>query len=812
MADNNSLDLRLADQVVSFPQVPFGNKAPSIVGTKFNDANANGVRDTNENGIGGVTVFVDLNNDGILQPTEPSAVTNANGSYVIPNAVNSATNTAALTPGTPYAVREVVPANSRPTTANPVFPVVISPSADARVDFGNISGGNTIVGCKFLDLNGDGKRAGNDPGIAGVKIFLDTINNGTNNGKWNAGEAYSVTDQFGEFTFSNLPAGTYRVREEGIAGYPQSTPPGNIPNLDVVLTGTGSTANPFQVWGCALVGDTPTFTINIKKFRDDNANGIQDGIEPPIANTPFYLDLNRNGKLDSGEPQTTTGLNGLASFSGLAPGSYSVRENISAAPFQVATSPNNSVVEVTAPGPLAVQSPLLPTPTDPVPSTLPWDGGLVPRTYQVQTSLPFPANPANLITYSTPPTNANGGGPVGNARPNLNIFKFVDLNANGIYEPNKDINPFLPGQQLETPQAGVKFFLDLNGSGTLDANEPQATTDANGNASFQALTPGSYQVREVVPGGFTPSTPNPVTVPIANQDARVIFGDTPNSNIKGCKFLDLDNNGYRDGNEPGLAGITIFLDQNNNGLPDDGPQFVTTTDKDGNWKFNNLTPGFYHVREVVPANGGSQTTPAMDIQLGPNETFSCAPVGNSQFYDLYVKKFQDDNRDGIQNNGEPNLPNVPFILDLNGNQKQDPGEPLASTDANGVAIFRNIPVGNYSVFELQPNGLQIGTTPNPYQDTTPGRNAVVAGSAPPAGFTPAATTAAATTAPRVGGSVDPLTQGGAGGNADALLTSGTVSAVSVDIAAGVSNSNSLLSEKDKQALLTAPTTSNFLYV
>lgn len=806
MADNNSLDLRFEQQVVSFPQVPFGNKAPSIVGTKFNDANANGVRDTNENGIGGVTVFVDLNNNSIADAGEPSVVTNADGSYVIPNAINNATNTAVLTPGIPYTVREVVPANSRPTTANPVV-AVISPSADARVDFGNISGGNTIMGCKFLDLNGDGKRTGNEPGIAGVKIFLDTNNNGT----WNAGEAYSVTNQFGEFTFTNLPAGIYRVREEGIAGYPQSTPPGNIPNLDVVLTGTGSTANPFQVWGCALVGDTPTYTINIKKYRDDNANGIQDATEPPIANTPFYIDLNRNGKLEAGEPQTSTDANGIAAFRGLAPGGYSVRENINAAPFQVPTFPNNSVVEVTAPGPLAVQSPLPTTVTDPVPPTLPWDA-TVPRTYQVQTSLPFPANPANLITYSQPPANANGGGPVGNARPNLNVFKFVDLNANGIYEPNKDINPFLPGQQLETPQAGVKFFIDLNASGQLDANEPQATTDTNGNASFQALTPGSYQVREVVPGGFTPSTPNPVTVPIANQDARVIFGDTPNSNIKGCKFLDLNNNGYRDGNEPGLSGITIFLDQNNNGLADDGAQFVTTTDRDGNWQFNNLTPGLYRVREVVPANGGFQTTPPLDIQLGPNETFSCAPVGNGQFYDLYVKKFQDNNRNGIQDNGEPPLQNVPFILDLNGNQKQDSGEPLVSTDANGITVFRNIPQGNYSVFELQPNGLQIGTTPNPYQDSAPGPNAVVAGSTPPAGFTPVATTAAAATTTRVG--ADVLTESGVStANSDSLLTSGTASTQLVNITtAGVSNSNTLLSEKDKQVLLTAPTTSNFLYV
>jgi hypothetical protein len=61
--------IREASQtVVQFPT--FGNKAPSIIGIKFNDLNGNGKQDAGEPGVGGVTVFVDIDSNGI-QPELP---------------------------------------------------------------------------------------------------------------------------------------------------------------------------------------------------------------------------------------------------------------------------------------------------------------------------------------------------------------------------------------------------------------------------------------------------------------------------------------------------------------------------------------------------------------------------------------------------------------------------------------------------------------------------------------------------------------------------------------------------------------------
>ncbi len=52
-----------------------------ISGTIFVDANGNGTRDVSESGRANQIVFLDLNNDGALQDTEPTAITDATGAF-----------------------------------------------------------------------------------------------------------------------------------------------------------------------------------------------------------------------------------------------------------------------------------------------------------------------------------------------------------------------------------------------------------------------------------------------------------------------------------------------------------------------------------------------------------------------------------------------------------------------------------------------------------------------------------------------------------------------------------------------------------
>ncbi|MFC1971395.1 hypothetical protein ACFLV0_05685 [Chloroflexota bacterium] len=57
---------------------------PSVSGTKFEDLDADGViQEDGEPGLEGWTIFVDYNDDGVLDANEPSAVTLDNGRYTI---------------------------------------------------------------------------------------------------------------------------------------------------------------------------------------------------------------------------------------------------------------------------------------------------------------------------------------------------------------------------------------------------------------------------------------------------------------------------------------------------------------------------------------------------------------------------------------------------------------------------------------------------------------------------------------------------------------------------------------------------------
>jgi hypothetical protein len=61
-------------------------------------------------------------------------------------------------------------------------------------------------------------------------------------------------------------------------------------------------------------------------FHDFNTNGVQDPGEPGLAGQTVYLDLDGSGVLKSADPTATTDANGNYQFTGLANGTYTVRE------------------------------------------------------------------------------------------------------------------------------------------------------------------------------------------------------------------------------------------------------------------------------------------------------------------------------------------------------------------------------------------------------------------------------------------------------------------------------------------------------
>jgi len=101
------------------PEVTGGTLAGAVV---F-DANQSGVADPGERGVAGLTVFADLNDNGILDAGEASAVTDAQGRYVLEGLTSGQTYTVRLLPHSDFAPTGPtgVVATAAPDGAGPTF-------------------------------------------------------------------------------------------------------------------------------------------------------------------------------------------------------------------------------------------------------------------------------------------------------------------------------------------------------------------------------------------------------------------------------------------------------------------------------------------------------------------------------------------------------------------------------------------------------------------------------------------------------------------------------------------------------------------
>lgn len=283
--------------------INFGNVffVGSISGFKFNDLNANSVRDATDPPLTNWPIYIDLNANSSFDPGEPNTITNPQGNYTFAN----------VSPGR-YLVREVQQPGWVQTTPNPGPIDIIGNTNVVGVNFGNNFPTGSISGFKFNDLNANGINEPTEPRVANWPIYLDL----NNNGGLDPNEPSTLTNPQGNFSFINLSQGTYLVREVPQPGFRQTTP-----NPTPIAVGNGTNATNLS-FGNVLV----TGTISGVKFNDFNANGRLDPGEPPIANTQIYIDLNNNSSLDPGEASTLSDVQGNYSFRNVPVGSYVVRE------------------------------------------------------------------------------------------------------------------------------------------------------------------------------------------------------------------------------------------------------------------------------------------------------------------------------------------------------------------------------------------------------------------------------------------------------------------------------------------------------
>jgi hypothetical protein len=208
--------------------VPAGRGTGQISGYVVNDVNADGQWSGGESGIANRTVWIDTDNDAVIDTGEPVQITAANGKYVFAN----------LAAGS-HVVRQLIPSGWRQTRPAPGSGFTVSLAAGQVIagrDFATTGssatpsptptptptpgGSATLSGYVVNDTNKDGRWSSGESGLASRRVFLDA----DNDGNYDAGEITQLTASNGKYVFSNLAAGTYSVRQVLPSGWRQTNP------------------------------------------------------------------------------------------------------------------------------------------------------------------------------------------------------------------------------------------------------------------------------------------------------------------------------------------------------------------------------------------------------------------------------------------------------------------------------------------------------------------------------------------------------------------------------------------------------------
>jgi|GEM_PF-711832 len=336
-----------------------------------------------------------------------------------------------------------------------------------------------------------------------------------------------------------------------------------------------------------------------------------------------------------------------------------------------------------------------------------------------------------------------------------------------IEDPGADTDPAQATNlvTLGTGTIGDRLWFDRNADGVQDANEPgligvtvkltgfnpdgstytlTATTGANGAYLFTDLAPttgtDTYTVTVVnttLPGGATPTfdfdgiaTPNAAVTPLGNGENQTAldFGYNGPGSLGDTIWLDRDGNGVKNGQEPGIANVTLNLvwDENGNGTIDSGELVLgtVTTDLNGVYNFGNLIAGKYLVQvtdtnsiltdavqtydldgiataNIASATLTSATLNRADVDFGYRGT---AIISGRSYND----QLKNGNLDGTDT-GIGGV-KIELIWDQNHNGI-DPSDAIVTvtTAANGTYSFDQLLAGTYYVRETQPTGFGQGT-------------------------------------------------------------------------------------------------------
>jgi uncharacterized repeat protein (TIGR01451 family) len=693
----------------------------AITGSVFADANADAVRNGPEPGLGGRTVYVDVDGDGVHDPGEPFATTDATGYYVIPTTLTSGT----------YPVRLDVPAGTLCTTpAGCAFSATFTASGTNSV--GNTFGlyvPATVSGSAFVDANGDGVRQpGENTPIAGRSVFHDANANATHD----PGEPSAVTAADGAYTVGGLLPGTARIRFASGGGWVCSGPAGCVHTLGVaggdVVTGRdflaferptvggsvfadadadgtraggegvlgGMAVGLYAADGTTLLASTVTDPAGNYGFSVADAPALRPGdhvvrVMPPpglLCSTP----CSRPVTLSSGQALTLpdTGLFAHATISGTA---YTDSNNDAA----------RDGLEPPAPGVIVfadLDEDGSRDPGEPFTVTNPAGDyvltGIRPGSVHVRAELgpgfacSTPAGCDHLVNPSS--GDALAGRDFGLVQAaSVTGRVAIDDDGDGV------------GGAGEPPLAGWTVFADLDEDGVPSAGDPSTTTAGDGTYELAGVMPGTRTIRVAAAAGWTCSSPCSRSVTLASGATTpgIDFALYEPAGFAGTVYEDSDADGSHDGGENGLAGRTVFVDVDEDGVLDAGEP-SQTTDGAGDYSFTGLAPGTYRVRAA--GEPGWVCTDCTQMLVLSSGEQAREDLGRFRPATIAGTLYEDLDGNGSRDGGEPPLAGRTVFFDYDGDGVEGPAEPSATTDAAGDYVLAGLNPGTGTVRASLPAG------------------------------------------------------------------------------------------------------------
>lgn len=300
----------------------------------WEDTNGNGIQDAGEPGIAGVTVHLYTGGGTLVATT----TTNASGEYLFDH----------LFPGDYYLVFEK-PTGYEFTAQDQGTDNAVDSDADSSGQTATTTlteGENdtswdaglyrpaSVGDYVWEDVNGNGIQDSGEPGIGGVTVNLHYAGP---NGAFGDGDdttATTTTNSSGEYTFTNLPPGNYKVEFVTPTGYvitfqdqgsDDTVDSDPDPATGMTAQFSLSSGESDVTWDAGMYRPV---TIGDFVWQDTDGDGVQDPGENGIPGVSLSLTCagldGTMGTPDDITDSTTTDSNGVYQFTNLPPGTCQV--------------------------------------------------------------------------------------------------------------------------------------------------------------------------------------------------------------------------------------------------------------------------------------------------------------------------------------------------------------------------------------------------------------------------------------------------------------------------------------------------------